>query len=384
MSGNKKPTIIFFTHWAHQLGGAEHSLLELLSFARKRFNCHVITTEKGKFIDMVSKMNITYHVIPCRSSIYKINRYNMLKSLLCVWYEFPGFLKYLLKLDRRIKLINPELIHANVPKSHISILLLLIFRCKVKTCLHIREIFKKNSLASILYNFLFIKSKCNIIAISKSVKHNLPSRLQNNTTVIYNGIEIKTHEKKYSDNSQIKLLYLGRIVPWKGCHILIDIFSYLREKFPKKNIILSLVGDTLYWSSEYRTKLEDKIKKMNLSSSCHLLPHSENPESVYLNHDIFCNASYNEPFGRVIAEAQAFGLPVVAFDSGGVSEIVENKQSGFLVPYSDIKSFADAISQFVISPQLIKRMGMQGHVRAKSMFNRDYQCNTICDYLEKI
>jgi glycosyltransferase involved in cell wall biosynthesis len=381
MCGNNKPTIVFLNHWARRLGGAEHSLLDLLSFAKNRFDCHVITTESGILIDKVSNLNIKYHIVPCNSSIEKFNRYNMIKSLIFSWYTLFYYFKYLYMLRRIIKNINPQLIHANIPKSHISILILLKCGINKNVCLHIREIFNPGSIASYLYTFLFSRKRCHIIAISKSVRSNLPKKLIYNTAVIYNGINVANSGKKYTKGSKLKLLYMGRIVPWKGCHFLLEILSLLRINYPLKDIMLSLVGDTMYWSKEYRSFLEMKIKELDLTSCCHLLPHTENPELIYKMHDIFCNSSQNEPFGRVIVEAQSLGLPVVAFNSGGISEIIENGQNGFLVPYGRIDLFSNALGTFIQKPDLIKTMGKRGRKRTKIFFNYDQQCETICNYL---
>jgi len=99
---------------------------------------------------------------------------------------------------------------------------------------------------------------------------------------------------------------------------------------------------------------------------------------------VFCNASYNEPFGRSIAEAQAAGLPVVAFDSGAVKEIVEHERTGLLVPYDDTSGFVRAMGRFINEPRLARSMGIKGHQRAKEFFNRDIQVPAICNELLKL
>jgi glycosyltransferase involved in cell wall biosynthesis len=96
---------------------------------------------------------------------------------------------------------------------------------------------------------------------------------------------------------------------------------------------------------------------------------------------VFCNASYNEPFGRSIAEAHAVGLPVVAFDSGAVKEIVEHERTGLLVPYNDADGYVSAMGRFIDNQELVRNMGMKGHLRAKEFFNRDIQVPLICEYI---
>ena len=114
-----------------------------------------------------------------------------------------------------------------------------------------------------------------------------------------------------------------------------------------------------------------------------MLPFTNDPESVFLSHDIFCNASLNEPFGRVIAEAQGCGLPVVAFNTGGIPEIVEHNESGILVSDRNLKSFTDAISRFIEKPELIEKMGLKGREKVECFFNRNKQMPTIINYLRE-
>ncbi len=382
MSGKKKPVILFLNHWARRMGGAEHSLIDILSGIHDTCDCHIATSESGPLIEKVKQLSVTCHVVPCNAPLDNIRRWNLLKTLLFSWKDIGAFFMFVIRLKKVVDHITPDLIHANVPKSHVALFLLRLMGFQGSCCFHVREIFKHNSAALGLYTVLFPKKKGCIISISHAVKHHLPHSLQSKTSVIYNGVYCTPSSKEYCTGGRIKLLYLGRIVPWKGCHILIDIFNSLIKQYPQKELSLSLVGDTLYWSDDYRRTVSQKIVDYNLSSCCHLLPHSDNPESVFMAHDIFCNASDNEPFGRVIAEAQGCGLPVVAFHSGGVPEIVTHNETGLLVPPRSTERFVDALSFFITNPDSIKNMGLKGRERIDRFFNKDTQIPLIGSFLK--
>jgi glycosyltransferase involved in cell wall biosynthesis len=228
---------------------------------------------------------------------------------------------------------------------------------------------------------LFPYSKGSIIAISQAAKDALPHAMQKKTSVIYNGVHIPESmaRTRPSGNRPIRFLYLGRIVPWKGCLQLIDIFNQVTKRFPLGQATLALVGGTLYWSKDYREELENFIRVNNVSENCVLVPHTENPYEVFPLYDVFCSASYKEPFGRAIAEAQAVGMPVVAFDGGGVGEIVEHGQTGLLAPYGDMGAFARAMETFIEQPERIRTMGAKGRERIKKFFNREVQIPLIVD-----
>lgn len=381
MSGNTKPTVLFLNHWAKKLGGAEHSLLDILYFAGTSFTCHLITSEPGPLLEKAAQMNVKCHVVPCVSSLENVRRWNLLRTLLLSWRDIIAFIAFVFRLRKHVLQIKPDLIHANVPKSHIALFILSRIGYGGKCCFHIREIFDKKTLPEHLYTILFRERKSSVIAISNAVKQNLPNNIASGTSVIYNGVSYPPSPKKYGLSATLKLLYLGRIVPWKGCHMLIDILSMVTQRYPSSKIELSLVGDTLYWPDGYRKGLQEKIEHLHLSSRCHLLPSTTDAESTFLSHDIFCNASLKEPFGRVIAEAQGCGLPVIAFNTGGIPEIVTHNETGILVPYGDCTLFTDAIGRFIESPDLIEKTGLKGRARIMHYFDRNKQGPLISRFL---
>ena len=209
--------------------------------------------------------------------------------------------------------------------------------------------------------------------------------MRKKTIVLYNGINVPQllPKREVKADSPTKFLYLGRIVPWKGCHRLIDIFSKVKKNHSQGKWELSLIGDTSYWSAAYRTLLQEQMRSSRLESDCFLLPHTDDPAGAMRVHDVFVNTSFQEPFGRSIAEAQAEGLAVIAFDSGGIREIIEHEKTGILVPYGDEESFALAIERIIENKEEALLMGRRGHERMKKYFNRDIQIPKICDELLK-
>jgi spore coat protein SA len=202
--------------------------------------------------------------------------------------------------------------------------------------------------------------------------------------VIYNGVSVASAARSSLPADTLRLLYLGRIVPWKGCHSLLSILSLIRKEYGSVSVKLDLIGDTAYWPLRYRHDLAAKIEELHLSPFCRILPHVEDPSHVFSNYHVFCNASFQEPFGRAIAEAQGNGLPVVSYDSGGVGEIVTDNETGFLVPDGNEGLFVEALGRFVVKPGLIHEMGEKGRKRVAAFFNRAIQAPLLCDFLQEL
>jgi glycosyltransferase involved in cell wall biosynthesis len=75
---------------------------------------------------------------------------------------------------------------------------------------------------------------------------------------------------------------------------------------------------------------------------------------------VFALPSIQEGQGIVLLEAQASGVPVVAFDVGGVGEAVQNGETGFLAKLGNTNEFADAIMKLLSDETLRERMGTNG------------------------
>jgi len=91
--------------------------------------------------------------------------------------------------------------------------------------------------------------------------------------------------------------------------------------------------------------------------------------------DVFVFPGIRESLGMVFLEAQACGLPVVAFENAGVPEAVQDGKTGFLVPMYAEGPFADAIDRLLMDSQLRRRMGRaaESYIRDKHDLNQNYQ-----------
>lgn len=383
MHGSQKPRVLFLNHWARDLGGAEHSLLDILGLVPVGIDVHLCTTEKGKLQNEARRLGVTCHVVPCHSSLSSIRRGSLLKNLLTSWQKVGAFLLYVGRLRRLVKELQPDCIHANVPKSHMAACLLVVLGYKGRIVLHIREIFEFVSTASALYQMLFPSGNATVIAISRAVRASLPRPLEAKSKVIYNGINLKglPHRTEECPTAPLRLVYLGRIVPWKGCMDLVRIMSNLRKFKNGKDISLDLIGGTYYWPESYRNELRKEIAIRDLEETCRLVDHTDKPFETLVQYDVYVNASDREPFGRGIVEAQACGLPVISYDSGGIREVMEDNQTGFLVPFKNRKIFAEKIMELHSKKSLLGQFGRNGIELARARFNRENQIPIIWNHI---
>lgn len=354
------------------MGGAEHSLLDVLAFTRERCECHLVTTEDGTLVERARAMGVKCHIVPCDRTLSAVRRWHLIRTLLVNRRALLSFAGYLLRLRKFLAMLEPDLVHANVPKSHAALVALGWIGWHGPCCYHIREIFPPRSASRLLYG-LARRRTTKVIAISHAVKRALPGWLGDRAVVIHNGIAVPVDATRRESGRYLRMLYLGRVVPWKGCHHLIDMAVKLAARYGEQRFRLDIVGGSLYWPEEYRNELDARLRAGKWTGFCRLFPHTRDPAADYGRHDLFCNASYREPFGRTVAEAQAHGLPVVSFDTGGIGEIVEHGSTGLLAPEGDVDALVDAAGRFIDDPALVSKMGERGRQRARRLFDRDVQ-----------
>lgn len=385
MSGNDRKTILFINHWAATMGGAEHSLADILLNMAGLCDCHLVTSEDGELCDRARGAGVICHRAPCAMRQRGFLRNRLLFFIPLSLPDIVSFLRHVLGIRRVVNRITPALIHANVPKSHMALFALSRLGYRGVCCFHIRELFAKRSVPVLLYGLLFPRRNSMVIAISNAVKDALPKRMREASVMIYNGVTVqnkaRSFDRAHGEEGRVRFLYCGRIVPWKGCHLLIEMFHEAKKKLPAAALELSLVGDTSYWPQDYRTRLIEGIRNRGLDTCCFLTPGTHDIQALFADHDVFVNASFREPFGRSIAEAQGAGLAVVSFDSGGVSEIVTHGDTGYLVPYGDTKTFIELLVKIAQDPLRASAMGEAGRKRALRFFNREVQVPKICELL---
>lgn len=80
-----------------------------------------------------------------------------------------------------------------------------------------------------------------------------------------------------------------------------------------------------------------------------------------------------ETLGLAFVEAQAMGVPVVTFDSGGIPEVVVHGETGLVAPEREIDILVEYLSIYLQNPQLRDEMGLAGRARVETMFNLNEQ-----------
>lgn len=147
----------------------------------------------------------------------------------------------------------------------------------------------------------------------------------------------------------------------KNIPLLIHAFSIVLAQ--NSNAHLVLAGDGVD-----RAKCESAVLKHGVEGHVTWLGWIDNMIDFYRKIDVFCLPSDDEPFGLVVVEAMQAGLPVIATNTFGPSDVIEVGKTGFIVPIGDENHFADAMINMLRNPSFAKNMGINGQQIVASSF----------------
>lgn len=195
--------------------------------------------------------------------------------------------------------------------------------------------------------------------------------------------EIDAYEVEYERNrAKVNLLFVGRLVPYKGVDMLIEAIGNLEPTVQQK-VILTVVGD----GSE-RDKLEQLVQRLNLTDKVDFVGWVEQKATLkyYRNSDIFCFPSIREFGGAVVLEAMGSGLPCIIVNNGGIGEYV-TQATGFAIdPISRefvVQELKRCIEKLISDRALRQDMSHQSIQRARG-FTWPSKSKAIVDIYHKV
>jgi glycosyltransferase involved in cell wall biosynthesis len=160
---------------------------------------------------------------------------------------------------------------------------------------------------------------------------------------------------------------VGRLQPWKGQDRLLKAQALLHERGHDFHLVI-IGGDSYGLSPDYAESLPELISRLGLSDAVTLTGQVPDATPYIDRMDILVNASDPEPFGIVLLEAMARGVAVVAVNSGGPAEIIDDGHTGVLARSGEPSALADALEPLLTSTTLREEIGQAGQQR----FTREF------------
>jgi glycosyltransferase involved in cell wall biosynthesis len=177
------------------------------------------------------------------------------------------------------------------------------------------------------------------------------------------------------ENSPLRLLFLGNVIHRKGLHTLIEAVSNQPLAFS-----LNVVGG-LTAEPRYASNVKEKTKGSKSEVYFHgALKNEELIEKMKSAHVLVVPSSY-EGFGIVYLEGMAFGLPAIGTTAGGASEIISDRETGFLISPNDAKTLTERLSALANNRDLLARMSVNALERYRQQPTWDETAGQIREFL---
>jgi glycosyltransferase involved in cell wall biosynthesis len=198
------------------------------------------------------------------------------------------------------------------------------------------------------------KAKDNVfIAISTHTKdyfeHNLPAPFNQKVVLLLNAIDYNRFASRplptYPETGRFKLINVGSFNERKNQKLLIEVMEILGHQSAAAELVM--LGD-----GAMRPEILTMIKKNGLELTASAPGNVENVEEYLSNSHIYVHSALYEPFGLVIVEAMAAGLPVVAIDGYGNRDLHKEGETGYLIEYPSALRVAERIGKLISDKNL--------------------------------
>lgn len=350
-------------------------MLELLENFPTGFVPVVVLEHEGPLKEILLQRGI--RVIKC--PVIKLNRAAL--SVGGVFRLVKDFFKGLYILRKETRNTKIDLVHSNAISVMVGAFYSFFFR--KRHLWHVHEIVESPAVIANLYPKVISVFAHRIIFNSEAsyrqflkIKPSIASKSE----IVYNGqsrnfpfsapesiLDTKTQLFKAPQNATVIGL-VGRISRWKGQSLLLEAFHGLTREHA--NIHLVFVGSTPPGQDHFLHNLRKEIVDFQLDDNVTIVDFQENIWPVYDAIDISAVPSTEpEPFGLVATEAMLSQNPVVASNHGGLTEIVVDGVTGFLVAPKNAKALSEKIETLLLQPNLARQMGLAGFERVKSHFS---------------
>lgn len=197
--------------------------------------------------------------------------------------------------------------------------------------------------------------------------------------IIPNGVSLDSQSSIPGLNDRgNNIFFIGRLVPEKGVHVLINAMPIVLQQFPDARLLIGGRGPCY---DELATQAEELGIKPAVSMLGYI--DDKHKERLYREAAVAVFPSLYEPFGIVALEAMAAGTPVVVSDVGGLGEIISNQVNGIKVPVDDPEALASAIIKVLTNRQQSQQMVEYAQQELKTVYNwKNIASLTHREYLE--
>ncbi|TKJ38121.1 MAG: hypothetical protein CEE38_05015 [Planctomycetes bacterium B3_Pla] len=366
---------IIFVQQDTCLYGASRSLLALIEqLSQRGHSCFVLVPKEDRLTTEFKVRNIPHSIIPWRGWV-AVDHFSQTRRFLSGAKGVALNLRLLSSAARICQQFKPDVIHTNSSKTAFGSVL--ARKLGVPHTWHFREFLGGECGCGLTLSFgnhlsgsWLRRSTSMVVFISDTLRQYFKSRLNNvKSQVVYNGV-MSIHEMQDLNSfplpDPLTLALVGRLDPLK--QPLVALKGVEKVLGQGANVQLLIAG-----GGEYKDvkRVADYIADHNLASHIKLLGEVRDIRNIYVESHALVICSKGEAFGRVTAEAMAYGRLVIGADAGATSELVKHGCDGLLFRAGDSHDLADKICYLIENKDLVGSMGANAAKNAKQKFTTE-------------
>ncbi|MHB9025527.1 MAG: glycosyltransferase [Armatimonadota bacterium] len=344
-----------------EISGAERSLLTILdALDRERWQ-PVVAAPEGPLLEEVARRTVGRFALPL-APLRRPRTLREFRQTFCAiqtgWREVGDALAR----------IRPHLLHCNSTAA-------MLYALRVTT---VPTVWQQRDLVPLApWGGLLYRRASRIVAISSAVRDDLLHYAGDGgakITVLTPAVDTDRFAPA-DDRGEMRATLglpadgplvgmLAQFVPWKRHHLFFDVLEAL-AKHPWHAV---LAGAEFNAPPGYIASLRERAAQPPLAGRVSWLPWQQNPAPLLSALDVCMLTSEFEPFGRVLIEAMACGVPVLAIDQAGPRDIVTPEETGLLAP-ADLPALTAALARLLADADLRQRCAANARARAETAFS---------------
>ncbi len=339
---DRRLKVVYLDHVA-QLSGGEIALLRLLPHL-DRVQPHVLLAEDGPLVEQLDLAGISSEVLPFGERARRLRRERVDRGGGVSPLVAASTAAYVLRLARRLRQLAPDLVHTNSLKAGVygSVAARL---AGLPVIWHVRDRIADDYLpgpAVALVRRMSRHLATAVVANSHTTMETLAAPLE--PVVIYSVLPEVLSEapaRNRASGGPLTFGLVGRLAPWKGQDLFLRAFA---RAFPHGDERAVLVGGALFGEDDYADGLAALARELGIAERVELRGHRPDVWAELSRLDVLVHASITpEPFGQVVLEGMAAGVPVIAAAAGGPAEILRHDVTGVLYELADVDGLAAAM-----------------------------------------
>jgi len=345
--------VVYLDHVA-RLSGGEIALLRLLPHL-DGVNPHVVLAEDGPLVQQLHLAGVSTEVLLLTDSVRQLRKSEVDHRGLSPTVA-GATAAYVLRLAARLRQLRPDLVHANSLKAGVYGSLAARL-AGVPMIWHVRDRIEEDYLpraAVLLVRRMTRYLATAVVANSKSTMRTLAA--PNKPVVIYSVLpEVMSHvaTRPRTNGRPLTFGIVGRLAPWKGQDLFLRAFA---QAFPHGDERATVVGAALFGEDEFARGLPRLADTLAIADRVELRGHRLDVWDELSRMDVLVHASVTpEPFGQVILEGMAAGVPVIAASAGGPAEILRDEVTGLLYEPANVGALANSMRR-MLDPALRDRL----------------------------